>query len=265
MRVTFHSRASRTKRPPIASALAWSRREVGWSARLFGDGEPGVVLSYMGNPGDDQADWYGVATSLAEDGYTALTYNRRGVCPGGQHGCSAGPSSYGASWKDVVGAFRYLRERGARRVVLVGASIGAMSSLFAAASGRIEPAGLIEIGGVNHVSGYDFDRRQVGRVPGAKLFVSSEGRRLRRRRIGTRVAPVGDAAQAAGDPAGRAPRNRPAPPGGADRRALAALDSRVRGRRRGLPLSATNSARRCGVLGDPPRPAASCPGGSPHA
>lgn len=142
--------------------------------RLFGRGRVGVVLVHMGRGGDSQADWAALARALSARGYSALTYDRRGVCPQGGAGCSAGPDDYATSWKDVVGAVAFLRMRGVERTVVVGASVGAMSSLYAAALGRIRPAGLIEFGGINHASGYDFDRSQINRIPGFKVFLSSQ-------------------------------------------------------------------------------------------
>lgn len=141
--------------------------------RLFGDGTVGVVLSHMGRPGDAQADWRTMAEQLADKGLLVLTYNRRGVCPGGRLGCSRGTDYYEDHWKDVVGASRFLRRRGANRIVLVGASIGAMASLYAAAHGWVSPAGLVELAGINHASGYDFTRGQLRRIPGKKLFISA--------------------------------------------------------------------------------------------
>jgi pimeloyl-ACP methyl ester carboxylesterase len=143
--------------------------------KLFGDGDTAVVLSHMGRGGDTQADWYGVARRLAREGYLALTYDRRGVCPRGGDGCSAGVDDYETSWKDVVGAYRFVRARGAQRVVFAGASIGAMASVYAAALEPVRVAGLVEIGGINHASGYDFNKAQLARIEGAKLFVSSRG------------------------------------------------------------------------------------------
>lgn len=141
--------------------------------RIFGDGEVAMVLAHMGRSEDTQADWYRLARVLAERGYTALTYNRRGVCSGPGRECSGGPDDYAASWKDVVGASDFVRARGATDVVLIGASIGAMASLHALATRSLEAAAFIEIGGVNHASGYDFSREQLGTLEGAKLFVSS--------------------------------------------------------------------------------------------
>jgi predicted alpha/beta hydrolase len=142
--------------------------------RMFGSrGRGGVVLVHMGRPGDSQADWAGLARLLARDGYLVLTFDRRGVCPRAGAGCSRGTDDYASSWRDVVGAIDFLRGRGIRKAVVLGASIGAMSSLYAAATHRIEPAGLIEFAGINHASGYDFDRAQIRGIGGLKVFLSS--------------------------------------------------------------------------------------------
>lgn len=98
--------------------------------RLFGTGRVGVVLSHMGRTGDDQSGWFPAASFLADRGYFVLTYNRRGVCPGGELGCSGGHDSLADHWKDVLGALAFLRER-VRTVFLGGASIGAMATFFA--------------------------------------------------------------------------------------------------------------------------------------
>jgi dienelactone hydrolase len=143
--------------------------------RIFGRGRVGVVMSHMGRPGDTQADWSSLARRLAREGYLVLTYNRRGVCPRRGRGCSSGRDELEVSWKDVVGADRFLRnEHGVGRIVLVGASIGAMTSVHVTTTGRVDAAATIELGGVNHRSGYDFSRSGLRRMRGAKLFVSSK-------------------------------------------------------------------------------------------
>jgi dienelactone hydrolase len=145
------------------------------AGRSFGGGDVGVVLSHMGRHGDTAADWYRLARALAERGYTALAYNRRGVCSRTGRECSGGVDVYASSWKDVVGAAAFLRARGARKLVLVGASIGGMASLHALVTRRLEAAAFVEIGGVNHASGYDFSRQQLEALEGHKLFVSAAG------------------------------------------------------------------------------------------
>jgi alpha/beta hydrolase fold len=143
--------------------------------RLYGDGDVGLVLAHMGRPGDTLLDWAPLSRELAEHGYMALAYNRRGVCTTPSRECSAGPDDFANSWNDVVGASSYLRARGADEVVLVGASIGAMASLHALARDRVGASAFIEIGGVNHESGYSFSRRDLQALEPHKLFVSSVG------------------------------------------------------------------------------------------
>jgi dienelactone hydrolase len=114
--------------------------------RLFGDSEVGVVLSHMDNA-DGQEPWWGLAALLADEGYRVLTYNRRGVCPGGDGGCSEGDEDRSEGWKDVVGAVAFLRSRGSDRVVVGGASWGAIESLVVAARRDANVDGLIWVAG----------------------------------------------------------------------------------------------------------------------
>jgi len=74
--------------------------------RLYGGWrEIAVIFSHMGRSGDSQADWYDTAATLGRAGYGALTYNRRGVCPGSADGCSQGSDDLAESWRDVVSAY----------------------------------------------------------------------------------------------------------------------------------------------------------------
>ncbi|MBI4260151.1 MAG: alpha/beta fold hydrolase [Actinobacteria bacterium] len=98
--------------------------------RLFGDGAGGVVLVH-GLDGD-QSDWFETAGELADRGHLVLTFDLRGYCPGGEAGCSGGTRDVPQTWRDVTAAFDLLRERGARRVVIVGADIGGTAALVAA-------------------------------------------------------------------------------------------------------------------------------------
>jgi pimeloyl-ACP methyl ester carboxylesterase len=160
--------------PPGSRTLRFEAIDgVGLEGRLFGSGRTGVVLSYMGNPGDSQADWYGVAEVLAERGYTVLTYDRRGVCPGGIDGCSSGNDTYWDAWQDVLGAVRFLTRKGVGEVFVGGASIGAMASLYAAEQPGVEVAGVIWVAGLAFASGYLFQRKDVRRVAVPTLFVSA--------------------------------------------------------------------------------------------
>ncbi len=140
--------------------------------RLFaGDGsrEVGVVLGHM-RPGN-QADWFGFAALRADEGYDVLTYDRRGVCPGGDLGCSGGRATE-PGWRDLAFAVDVLRDAGAGRVVVGGASLGAMESLFALSRG-LDADGLIWISGVDLYGGVPVVE-QVRDVRVPKLLVTGE-------------------------------------------------------------------------------------------
>lgn len=177
---------SRQDRPPakpdpLEPVVAGSRRVefrtmdgVRLDGRVFGSGHFGIVLSHMGRESDDQSDWYRTAAMLADHGYRVLTYNRRGVCPGRLRGCSGGVDSLGEHWKDVVGAYEYLRGHGARHVVVGGASIGAMATFYAVQRTDIDPAGVIWIAGVASSSEYTFTGKTVSQLTVPKLLVSGD-------------------------------------------------------------------------------------------
>ena len=137
--------------------------------RVFGSGEVGVVLGHM-RPGD-QSQWFGFAALLADQGYAVLTYDRRGVCPGGDLGCSDGNAS-DSGWQDLAYAVDLLREHGASRVVVGGASLGAMESMYALTRG-MDADGLIWLSGVDLYAGVPVTR-QVRAVRVPKLLAVGE-------------------------------------------------------------------------------------------
>ena len=136
--------------------------------RVFGSGDVGVVLAHMGAAGD-QSQWFGLAGLLADRGYRVLTFDRRGTCPDGELGCSGGQND-GQGWKDLSFLVERLRVTGARQVVVGGASLGAMESLFALSRG-LDADGLIWVSGVDLYHGVEV----TGQVRGLtipKLFIA---------------------------------------------------------------------------------------------
>ena len=136
--------------------------------RLFGSGDVGVVLSHM-RPGD-QGQWLAFAGLLAARGYRVLTYDRRGECPGGDLGCSQGTGGDAGTWRDLASAVALLRDEGSDRVVVGGASLGAMESLFALSRG-LDADGLIWLSGLDLYEGESIEE-QVREVRVPKLFMT---------------------------------------------------------------------------------------------
>jgi esterase/lipase len=143
------------------------------AGRVFGDGRVGVVLAHMFPA--DQTSWWAFARVLAPKGFTVLTFDFRGYCPGGVAGCSEGERDVAAMWQDVLGAVDFMMARGMVRVMLVGASIGGTASLLAAAQPGVPVVAIVALSAPQSFEGLTVDRTVLGNVTAAKLFVAGNG------------------------------------------------------------------------------------------
>jgi alpha/beta superfamily hydrolase len=96
------------------------------AGRELGSGPVAIVLAH--GAATTMASWYAPMPAFAAAGYRVLAYDSRGV------GESSGPSSTDPSNRaqDIEAAVRYLRGRGASKVVVMGSSLGAYASLTVA-------------------------------------------------------------------------------------------------------------------------------------
>jgi pimeloyl-ACP methyl ester carboxylesterase len=94
-----------------------------------GTGTVGVVLAHQYF--SDHCEWMDFAHQLATQGYRAIAIDLRG------NGASSGGAA-GRYDRDVIAAAKQLRNDGATKVVLVGASMGATAVLVAAS--ELKPA-----------------------------------------------------------------------------------------------------------------------------
>ncbi|HET6776521.1 MAG TPA: alpha/beta hydrolase [Actinomycetota bacterium] len=157
----------------IAASSAVSFRSsdgVKLAGRVFGDGRVGVVLAHMFPA--DQTSWWAFARVLAQKGFTVLTFDFRGYCPGGVAGCSEGERDVAAMWQDVLGAVDFMMARGMVRVMLVGASMGGTASLVAAAQPGVPVVAIVALSAPQSFEGLTADRTVLGNVTAAKLFVA---------------------------------------------------------------------------------------------
>jgi pimeloyl-ACP methyl ester carboxylesterase len=122
-------------------------------AAILGTGKTGVVLSNQS--GNYLCRWLPFARALAAKAMRVLVYNYR----------------WGTESQEAAAAAVGLREHGARRIVLMGASLGAGASLVAAAN---RPRGIV---GAVSLSGESFIRgvpRAIRRLVLPVLFVAAE-------------------------------------------------------------------------------------------
>jgi pimeloyl-ACP methyl ester carboxylesterase len=136
--------------------------------RLFGSGETAVVFAHM-YPNDQQA-WWGFASEVAGQGYTALTFDFRG------YGETGGSKDIALIDRDLAAAVRYLRENGYQRVILVGASMGGTAALKVAARDEFEGlvAGVVAVSAPQAFQGL-VALDDVADIKVPMLFVASEG------------------------------------------------------------------------------------------
>jgi pimeloyl-ACP methyl ester carboxylesterase len=108
--------------PDLRFRAADGTRLVG---HRFGHGATAIVLAHQ--YGGDVCEWAPYAKRLASLGYTAIAFDLRGF---GLSQRRTGAAGF-AYDKDVAAAVRLARKLGARRVILVGASIGANAVVVA--------------------------------------------------------------------------------------------------------------------------------------
>jgi esterase/lipase len=134
----------------------------------FGSGPTAVVLSNMGD--NDETDWQRFAPTLAAPGYSVLTYSYR--YPVRVRSLTAAMARDAVA--DLRGAVAFARTQGARRVILVGASLGGM--LTAKVAGALAVDGAVIMAAP--ADRRDFDLRvedaELAAIAAPKLFVVSE-------------------------------------------------------------------------------------------
>jgi pimeloyl-ACP methyl ester carboxylesterase len=117
--------------------------------RRFGRGRTAVVLAHQAR--GDLCQWVGYARRLAGQGYLAFAFDFR------NHGRSqqVGYRRAGRLATDVAAAVAYVRSRGARKVFLVGASMGGSAVVAAGANVRPPVAGVVSLSAPRSFGGAD--------------------------------------------------------------------------------------------------------------
>lgn len=136
----------------------------------FGGERPGrrttVVLAHQSS--SDLCEWLSYARRLAARGHFVFAFDFRG------HGHSKGRPTYGRLGLDVDAATRAVRRLGARKVVLVGASLGGIASVVAAASSEPRVAGVVAVSAPAEIAGRLNALPAAARVRVPSLYVAAE-------------------------------------------------------------------------------------------
>jgi pimeloyl-ACP methyl ester carboxylesterase len=150
--------------------------------RVWGDeGDVGVVLAHGFSTFTGQDDWLPFPGVLAAQGYHVLTFNFRGFCS--DAGCSGARQELGNNWLDVVAAASFLEARGAKRIFLIGASMGGIAVFRAAETALKGVEGIVSLATPQFPSEYyvneppenDVTEARLQAIPIPKLFIAGDG------------------------------------------------------------------------------------------
>jgi pimeloyl-ACP methyl ester carboxylesterase len=137
----------------------------------FGATRPGartaVVLAHMSE--GDLCSWVPFARRLARGEFFVFPFDLRG------HGFSEGLENHAKAAADVAAAVRAVRGLGAQRVVVGGASLGAIAAIVATPRLRPPVQGLVSVSTPAVISGQLDARRAVARVRVPTLYIAAEG------------------------------------------------------------------------------------------
>ncbi len=135
---------------------------------LYGSGTTAVIFSTMG--AQKQDTWARMAQATANAGYLALTYNFRFWVS--ETKIQDDLRAYIAD--DLRAAIAFMREQGARQIVLVGASLGGMAT--AKVAGEAQVAAVIIMAAPLSAKGLTVrvEDAELQKLTMPKLFVSSE-------------------------------------------------------------------------------------------
>jgi pimeloyl-ACP methyl ester carboxylesterase len=144
------------------------------AGRLFGSPSDaaGVVLAPAFTA--DQTSWFDYADRLAAQGYRTLAFDYRGVCPGGDAGCSQGTKDPGAMTDDIEAALGYLGSIGTLRTAVIGAIEGGTAALIVASQPQQGLAAVITLSAPQSADGLAAGPDVLQTITAAKRFIAGE-------------------------------------------------------------------------------------------
>jgi pimeloyl-ACP methyl ester carboxylesterase len=126
-----------------------------------------VIVAHGFSHGSAQDGWEQFVPALVSRGYLVLTFNFRGFCD--SEGCSDRRGHLGKNWRDVMAAVRFMETRGAKKIILIGASMGGLAVLRAARMPEVEVAGVVSLSTPQFPSTYYNGEPQANDVTPARL------------------------------------------------------------------------------------------------
>jgi predicted alpha/beta-hydrolase family hydrolase len=111
--------------------------------RVSGSGDVAVILAHGFSQAVSQDTWQPFVPTLVSQGYRVLTFNFRGFCD--PKTCSARSVEFGKNWLDAKAAVGFMKAHGAKKIFLVGASMGGVAVLRAARMPGVDVSGVVSL------------------------------------------------------------------------------------------------------------------------
>jgi pimeloyl-ACP methyl ester carboxylesterase len=150
-------------------AVTFSRPDgIVLEGALYGSGATAVILSHMGE--HRQETWWPLVPELVERGYHVLTYNmsfwRNGAIV---------HANRNRADDDLAAAMAFMREQGAERLVLIGASLGAIATAREADAEDVAAAVIIaaRLGPISSLT-IQVTPEDIRAIRAPTLFITSE-------------------------------------------------------------------------------------------
>lgn len=136
---------------------------------FFTEGDTAVLFAHMSGS-NDQKNWIPFANNVAERGFSALTFDLRCF---GESDCRGGtePGWVTINW-DMQAAIKFLRAKGFKRIVCIGASMGGRACVTVAFDEEL--AGLVVVSGTDSDDPEKKDLNNLVNPGMPKLLVVSE-------------------------------------------------------------------------------------------
>jgi dienelactone hydrolase len=158
---TSHPTAPLTDLPEITGKVVtiYTTDGIKLSATIYENGSTAVILAHMGLDGVSQKSWQPFAEYITSLGYTALTLDFRGK------GLSQGPFIPSNLKLDIDAAVQFMRDRGYKKIVCMGASMGGTACLRAVIDhqldGLVVIASPFSIGTPTYTSPYEMEKLMI--------------------------------------------------------------------------------------------------------
>lgn len=138
--------------------------EIELFAKQWVAGDTWIILSSNGDGRSER--WQPLVDELRKTGYSILTYDWRGT-----NASIGGATDWQSALKDARAALQFARDNGARRIVLIGGSLGGIASIKLGSNSDV--SGVVSLGAPYRAESLSINENDLNNIKSPKLFITS--------------------------------------------------------------------------------------------